>query len=148
AAAASAGHLARINTATYDELLGRTYAEIGTDARSNHKCQGTNGLPGIPGVQQGGRGGGGQGGATYQLIDTTIPGEKDKDETSLFDGIDTSLAGIAQYAGANAPDALRNGLDAISQHVVRAQKAFESGNDAATAEPIEAGLAAVRSLRA
>src|SRR4029078_13477674 len=146
-AAASAGHLARINTATYDELLGRTYAEIGTDARSNHKCQGTNGLPGIPGVQQGGRGGGGEGGATYQLIDTPITGQKDKEETSLFDGVDTSLAGIAQYAGANPPAALTAGLAAIVEQAQRAQKAFESGNDAATAEPIEAGLAAVRALR-
>ena len=146
-AAASAGHLARINTATYDELLGRTYAEIGTDARSNHKCQGTNGLPGIPGVQQGGRGGGGQGGATYQLIDTTIPGQKDKDETSLFDGVDTSLAGIAQYAGSNPPAALTAGLAAIVEQAQRARKAFDSGDDAATADPIEAGLAAVRALR-
>ena len=144
---AGAAHVARINTSAYDELLGRTYAEIGSDARSNHKCQGTGGAPAIPGVQFGGRGGGG-GTATYQLIDTTIPGEKDKDETSLFDGIDTSLAGIAQYAGANPPEPLRTGLDAISQHALGAQKAFESGNDAATAEPIEAGIAAVRSLRA
>src|SRR5208282_1509974 len=31
---------------------------------------------------------------------------------------------------------------------VRAQKAFDAGNDAGTAAPVEAGLAAVRSLRA
>src|SRR5262249_56479233 len=66
---------------------------------------------------------------------------------SLFAGIDTSLAGMAQYAGGNPPAALKSGLDAIAQQAVRAQKAFEAGNDAATAEPIEAGLAAVRTLR-
>ncbi len=38
-------------------LLGRTYAEIGADARSNHKCQGTGGLPALPGFNNG-RGGG------------------------------------------------------------------------------------------
>src|SRR6185503_3622828 len=38
-----------VNTAEYDELLGRTYAEIGSDARSNHKCQGTGGMPPLPG---------------------------------------------------------------------------------------------------
>ena len=32
--------LTPVNTAAYDPLLGRTYAEIGADARSNHKCQG------------------------------------------------------------------------------------------------------------
>src|SRR5580765_1879320 len=65
----SSSHLARINTGAYDELLGRTYAEIGADARTNHKCQGTGGVPAIPGVQFGGRGGGPGGGgqATYQL---------------------------------------------------------------------------------
>src|SRR5262245_4670305 len=57
----SSAHVARIATGAYDELLGRTYAEISADARSNHKCQGTGGIPAIPGVQQGGRGGGGQG---------------------------------------------------------------------------------------
>ena len=42
----------RASTRTsYDALLGRTYAEIGTDARSNHKCQGTgSGVPPLPGV--------------------------------------------------------------------------------------------------
>src|SRR5438105_5511531 len=45
----------RVSTAAYDELLGRTYAEIGADAHSNHKCQGTGGLPALPGFG-GGRG--------------------------------------------------------------------------------------------
>ena len=31
------------NTAMYDPLLCRTYAEIGSDARASHKCQGTGG---------------------------------------------------------------------------------------------------------
>src|SRR5437899_2567755 len=84
----------RVVTATYDELLGRTYAEIGADAHSNHKCQGTSGLPTLPGFG-GGRGGAGGGG--YQLMDSTIPGQQDKDESSLFDGVDVSLAGIAQF---------------------------------------------------
>ena len=140
-------HLARINTGAYDALLGRTYAEIGSDAHSSHKCQGTGGLPGIPGLTQGGRGGGGPGGAAYQLMDSTIPGAMDKDETSFFDGVDITLAGIAQYAGPNPPAALKTGLAAIVEQAQRAQKAFDSGNDAAAAEPIEAGLAAVRSLR-
>ena len=141
-------HACRVNTGAYDELLGRTYAEIGTDAHSSHKCQGTGGLPAIPGVQiGGGRGRGGAGGvATYQLVATTIPGEMDKDETSLFDGIDTTLAGIARFAGLNPPAALTSALTAIVQQAELAQKAFASGNDAATAAPIEAGLTAIRAL--
>src|SRR5439155_568832 len=71
------------NTNMYDPLLGRTYAEIGTDARSNHKCQGMSGLPALPGFNSGRGGGAGRGGSgpggLYQLIDSTIPGQKESD---------------------------------------------------------------------
>jgi LmbE family N-acetylglucosaminyl deacetylase len=137
--------LTRVDTQKYDELLGRTYSEIGTDARSNHKCQGANGLPPLPGFG-GGRGFGGA--PSYQLIDSTIAGQMQKDETSVFDGIDTSIAGIARYAGANPPPALSDGLAAIAHDAQQAQAAFAAGTDAATVEPIEAGLSAVRTLRA
>jgi LmbE family N-acetylglucosaminyl deacetylase len=173
--------LTPVNTNTYDELLGRTYAEIGADARSNHKCQGTGGLPALPGFNNGrgagapaaapaaagrggaaqpaagpapagpgggGPGGGGFGGGGYQLIDSTIAGQKDKTETSLFDGVDTRLEAIAQYAGPNPPAALIAGIGAIAADAKAARDTFDSGNDAATAQPIEAGLAAIRSLRA
>src|SRR5262245_53883894 len=57
-------HIDRIDMNAYDALLGRTYAEIAGDARSNHKCQGVGGVPAIPGIAAGGRGGpgGGRGG--------------------------------------------------------------------------------------
>src|SRR5262245_28551881 len=126
AADAAPAHVARINTGAFDELLGRTYAEIGTDARSNHKCQGTgSGLPPIPGFA-GGRGGFGfGGGVTYQLMEATTPSLKDRDETSLFDGIDVSLAGLAQYAGANPQAALTAGLAGIADQAQRAHNAFD-----------------------
>lgn len=142
----AAVRLTPANTNAYDSLLGRTYAEIGADARSNHKCQGIGGLPALPGFNAG-RGGGGGGGG-YQLIDSTIPGEKDKTETSLFDGVDTRLEAIAQYAGPNPPSALISGIAAIAADAKAARSAFDSGNDAATAQPIEAGLSAIRALRA
>jgi GlcNAc-PI de-N-acetylase/NPCBM-associated, NEW3 domain of alpha-galactosidase len=172
-------HLTRIDTGEYDPLLGRTCSEIGTDAHSNHKCQGTGGVPPLLGVIGGGRGGGrggfggrgaapargargggragapagfgrgaGPGGSVYTLVATTIAGEEDKDETSLFDGIDISLAGLARFAGANPPAALSEGLAAIAQDAARAKSAFAAGNDAGTVAPIEAGLTAVRALRA
>ena len=135
----------RVNPQQYDELLGRTYSEIGTDAHSNHKCQGTGGLPALPGF--GGGRGFGNGPLSYQLVDSTIAGQMQKDETGLFDGIDTSLAGVLQYAGANPPDALKSGVAAIVTQAEAAKKAFDAGDDAATVAPIEAGLTAVRALR-
>ncbi len=137
--------LATVNTAKVDSLLGRTYSEVGTDARSSHKCQGTNGLPPLPGVANGRGGGGGRGG--YQLVESTIAGQIGKDETSLFDGIDTRIGVLAQYAGSNPPTELTAGLAAIADAAAQAQKAFDAGKDAGTAGPIEAGLTAVRSLR-
>ena len=140
--------LTPVDTAAYDPLLGRTYAEIGSDARSSHKCQGMGGLPPIPGIAAGGRAGmmGGRGGG-YQLVETSIAGEKDKTETSLLDGVDVTLTGIAQYAAPNPPRALTDGLAAILADARRAQAAFAAGNDAATAEPVEHALAALRALR-
>ena len=137
--------LTPVNTAAYDPLLGRTYAEIGADARGMHKCQGTGGMGMLPGMA-GGRGGRGAGG--YQLRDTTIAGQMAKDETSLFDGVDTSLAAVAQFAGPKPPEPLTAGLEAIVNDAKRAEIAFDSGNDAGTAAPIEDGLARLRALRA
>jgi LmbE family N-acetylglucosaminyl deacetylase len=196
-AAPEAARLTPVNTGAYDPLLGRTYADIGNDARSAHKCQGVGGLGGggfgggrggpgggpAPAAGRGapstggGRGGpgggaggdaGAHGGAAgrgapaagrggefpgggrggYSLVDTTIAGEMQKPEASLLDGIDTSLTSIAQYAGATPPRALTEGLTAILNHAKAAQKAFAEGNDAGTAAPAEAGLTAVRALRA
>ena len=136
--------LARVNVNTYDPLLGRTCAEIGLDARTNHRCQGMSGLPPLPGVP-GGRGGPGAG--TYQLMESPVSALMGKDETSLFDGIDTSLTGLARFAGANPPATLMAGLNAVAAEAKRAQAAFDSGNDAGTAVPVEAGLTALRTLR-
>jgi len=143
APAAPAQKLAMIDVQAFDPLLGRTYSEVGADARSNHKCQGMSGLPPIPGIV-GGRGGGPAG---YALQETSIAGQMDKTETSLFDGVDTTIPGLAQYAGANAPEALRTGLAAIADQAKLAKQAFDRGNDAGTQAPIVAGLTSVRALR-
>src|SRR5919198_4921580 len=71
------GPLARINVAGYDPLLGKTYAEIGTEARSMHKCQGMAQLLALPGPAT----------TSYRLAETTIRGAMDRDEKDLFDGI-------------------------------------------------------------
>src|ERR1041384_416545 len=42
------GRVVRINTSVYDALLGRTYNDIGTEARSMHKCQGMGQLLALP----------------------------------------------------------------------------------------------------
>ncbi len=138
--------VATIDTGIFDELLGRTYDEIGADARGYHKCQGLGQLlQPLPGVVSGRFGAGSW---RYQLTETTIAGERERDETSLFDGLDTSLGALALYAGPTPPDALASGLAAVAGAAQLARKAFDSGSDAATAAPIVSGLEAVRALRA
>ena len=103
-----------------------------------HKCQGRSPIQNF----------GGASGARYKLAATVIESQKNKDETSLFEGIDTSLASLLQYAGANPPAALRDGLAAVTTHAVGAQKAFQSSqNPASTLPELLAGLTAIRTLR-
>jgi hypothetical protein len=150
----------------YDPLLGRTYAEIAGDARSNHKCQGVGGVPAIPGIAGGGRGGpggpgggrGGPGGAgaggpaaagsPYTLVGTSMADGYTRPEGGLFDGVDTTLNGVARYAGATPPAALVSGLASVTDQAQKAKQLFASGNDNDTVAPIAAGLAALRALRA
>src|ERR1700716_3929127 len=73
------GKLIRINSGVYDPLLGKTYSEIGTEARSMHKCQGMGQLLSLPTPAST---------SSYQLVETTLPGQMQKDETSLFDGVE------------------------------------------------------------
>src|SRR5581483_5297309 len=132
------GRVLRVNTAIYDALLGKTYAEIGTEARSMHKCQGMAQLLALPGPVV----------RNYRLAETTLPGGLERDESSMFDGIDTSLPGLARFAGASPPAALVDGLAAVAAAVAEARRQFDGANDAATAAPLMAGLHAVRTLRA
>ena len=127
----------RVDLARYDSLLGRTFSEIGAEARSMHKCQGMAQLLALPGPSA----------ATFRLAESVIPGQMDKDERTLFDGVDTSITGLVKFAGARPPKDLVAGLAAIAASVQGAQKKFESGNDGAVVTPLLDGLHALRVLR-
>lgn len=66
----------RINTGTYDPLLGRSYFEIAMEGQSQHKSQGEGRLE-LRGDQF----------STLGLIDSKIA-RSDKPETSIFDGLE------------------------------------------------------------
>jgi LmbE family N-acetylglucosaminyl deacetylase len=134
----TAGRIARINSGIYDPLLGKTYSEIGSEARSMHKCQGMGQLLSLPAPAAQ---------SPYQLVETTLPGQMQKDETSLFDGVDSSIASLASFAGARPPKTLTDGLKVIATAAYTAQKTFDAGTDEATLKPILDGLYAARVLR-
>ncbi|MCY4599449.1 MAG: PIG-L family deacetylase [Acidobacteria bacterium] len=130
--------LTTVDLGGYDALLGRTYAEIGSRARSMHKCQGMSQLVALPSAAAG---------AQYRLADTTLPGSPPSGETSLFDGIDTTIEGLARLAGANPPAALTRDLAALGRDARAAIQGFEASGMAGARAPLAAGLQAVRGLR-
>ena len=125
------------NLAIYDSLLGKTYSEIGSEARSMHKCQGTAQLLSLPGPSS----------ADYQLVESSIPGQMQRDERALFEAIDTSIVGLAQLAGVRPSRDLTSALSAIASAVQNAQKRFDADSEQHILEPLLEGLAAVRTLR-
>ncbi len=128
-----------VNTAAYDSLLGESYAEIGSRARSYHKTQGMGQLLMLPGT----------GSAGYQLVESAIPGLKEKGESALFDGIDTTLPGLARFVPGEAPSALTAALVAIAGHVSAArQQAASPAGPPGVVAPLAAGLQTLRELRA
>ena len=130
-------HFATIDTNVYEPLLGCTIAEVGGVASGMHMCQGRAPLVPAPGLS----------GARYRLVDTVLASQRDKDETSLFEGVDTSLMGLSRFAGAKQSDALVRGLAIASAHVAAATQALASEGPAAAVQPLVYGLSAIRELR-
>jgi LmbE family N-acetylglucosaminyl deacetylase len=136
--------------AQFDPVLGRTYDEIGAEARSMHKCQGMSQLLPLPAPVTGGGGGfgGGPGGVrAYRLRDSVLDGGVARPEKEIFEGVDTSLRSLLTFAP-NAPAALATGLDKIAAAVADARKAFTAGGASATVAPLTEGLKALRDARA
>ena len=108
----------------YDPLLGRTYGEIGSHARSMHKSQGMSALLTLPSRAV----------SRYRLDPATTPGQAETDEVSLFAGVDTSIEGLVGFvgdAGAAPPRDLTVGLAEVARHARAASDAFDTGGTAA-----------------
>ena len=129
-----AARLTTVDVGLFDPLLGRTYAEIGSHARSMHKCQGMSPLVMLPGAAS----------ARYRLAETTVPGQMDVPERSLFDGVDVSIEGLVRFAGPQPPRDLVVDLAVLGRH---AAAALQAGAGPAERAAVLAGLGAVRALR-
>jgi LmbE family N-acetylglucosaminyl deacetylase len=128
---------ATVDVSGFDALLGRTYAEIGSEERGMHKSQAMAQLLALPSgrIQQ-----------RYLLMDTFVTSAAG-DEPSLFVGIDTTIPGLSAFVTGAPPAALVASLRTIADQVAAAQKQFDLGGPAAAASPIVSGLKAVRVLR-
>jgi LmbE family N-acetylglucosaminyl deacetylase len=131
----------------FDPLLGLTYAALGLEARSMHKCQGTSQLLLLPGQSQS---------RTYRLQDDAYtathmiidgPALGPSNVTGMFQGVDVSLQGLGRFTGGIPAPALATALQAIHQSVIDAGAAARSRGAAAAIPPLAAGLRATRALQ-
>jgi hypothetical protein len=132
------GTFANLDTNVYEPLLGCTIGEIGGVASGMHMCQGRVPMVAPPGATS----------ARFRLFETTLPKSQQTTETSLFQGIDVSLAGLARFAGDRPPPALVTAIGTIASHIDAATRALESRGPAATVPDLLAALSAVRAVTA
>jgi|RhiMetdeSRZDD1v2_1073273.scaffolds.fasta_scaffold12276_4 LmbE family N-acetylglucosaminyl deacetylase len=120
-----------IDVGAYDPLVGKSYREIARDGLSHQRSQGAGQVRAAPGASL----------SRVMLADSAIP--KVANETSLFDGLDTTLLGIAQLAGATN---FSPALTEISQRVEAAIRKFDALQPWVVASDLAAGMKATRAL--
>jgi LmbE family N-acetylglucosaminyl deacetylase len=104
----------KINTGEEDPLLGMTYFQFAIEGLRHQESQGLGDLRFPPGPRY----------AFYKLVDSVLPKTTDDKghEKDLFDGIDTSIAGLAAYAHGSTVAKIR---DAATQ-IDAAEKATDN----------------------
>ncbi len=118
---------------SFDPLLGRTYVQISRQGWGFQKTQNGGGYVVLPGEVN----------SDYHRYGTRVTsGAK---ENSFFDGIDTSLLGIASLAHGNTTF-LRTGLQTISRAIEKATAAYNPAHPENTAPALRDGFLATRAL--
>ncbi|MYI96056.1 MAG: PIG-L family deacetylase, partial [Acidobacteria bacterium] len=131
----------RLDTAVWDPLLGRTYADLGAEARSAHRCQGMGQVRGAPS------------GFPAELVETrgaedgTALGPEGTD--GLFAGIPTGLERLEAFV-AGTPEAAAvtsERLDSLREAVEEATSAFSATAPQDSLPGLRRALAAAKGLR-
>jgi len=134
-AEASAPPTTRIATGGLNAVIGRSYAAIAAEGRSQHKSQEMGSIE-LLGPQS----------SSLRLIQN-LSGGAGVNETSVFDGLDTSITGLAAVAGLPT-GSLAAELAAIQAAALEAARAYEARHPAVIAPPLARGITAVRAARA
>lgn len=130
----------RRDTEVWDPLLGRTYADLGQEARSAHRCQG---------MGQVRAGAFGRPTLLTEVRNALPAGGSSAGEGEIFAGIATGLDRYEAFLEEEEPAAAgaRNELDALREAVRRARESFSLGSPERTLPPLREALGAVRRLR-
>src|SRR5262245_25848156 len=121
----------KIDVGAYDPLVGKSYREIARDGLSHQRSQGAGQVRAAPGSSLSG----------VMLADSAMP--QVENETSMFDGMDTTILGIAKLARSTnfSPE-----LTEISQRVEAAISKFDALKPWVVASDLAAGTKATRAL--
>ena len=134
----AANYTVKLNTGQEDPLLGMSYVQFAFEGLRHQESQGLGGIS----VPKGDRF------AYYKLVDSVVDSPKDKDghEQDFFDGIDTTLPGLASRLGDEEKKVpwLRGELENLQKEIDEAVAIVEKNPDKAT-EPLDA--AGGRALR-
>jgi LmbE family N-acetylglucosaminyl deacetylase len=134
AAPTKEGTSLRVETGRYDALFGRTYYEIAMEGRSQHKSQ-----------QEGRLELRGRRASGVRLLESRVPASGS--EQSIFDGLDVSIAGIAQLTGLRDAS-IAEALKEIQQSAARALAEYDALDPRQIIGPLAAGLGQTRAARA
>ena len=124
----------RVNTGLFDTLLGRSYAEIAIEGRSQHRSQGEGRIE-VRGERFSG----------LNLLDSKVA-KVDK-ETGIFDGIDVTITGLPKLMGVDVPG-LSQDLETIRRSSETALRDFKLVDSKSIVAPLLDGLKATRAARA
>src|SRR5215207_1471986 len=124
-----------VQTGIVDAALGRTYAEIAAEGRSQHKSQEMGGIEPMGPAASG-----------LVLLSPAPAGGAVARERSIFDGVDVTVPGLAASAGLPA-GSLRAELLAIASAAREALSTYQPLDPSRIVPPLAAGLSAVREAR-
>lgn len=120
----------KLNIGEYSPLLGMSYTQFALEGLAHQTSQGTGGIRVPPGPRY----------TYYKLTDSTLP-KPAAHEADFFDGIDTTLVGLASRLDAEESKVpfLRPALESLQRHIDAANKAFSLQDPSACAPELLAG---------
>jgi LmbE family N-acetylglucosaminyl deacetylase len=122
----------KIDVGEYDPPLGRSYREVAREGLSHQRSQGAGQVRAQPGSSF----------SAVTLAESSI--EKVQNEKSLFDGIDTTIVGMAKLAGTTN---ISSELTEISKFIEGAITKFDAREPWVVAPELAGGMRATQALR-
>ncbi|HET9281902.1 MAG TPA: PIG-L family deacetylase [Candidatus Angelobacter sp.] len=121
----------KLNIGEYSPLLGMSYTQFALEGLAHQTSQGTGGIRVPPGPRY----------TYYKLIDSAPNKPSGAHEEDFFDGIDTSLVGLAARLGAEQSKVpfLKPALESLQKRVDAANKVFSLQDPSACAPELLAG---------